>query len=571
MPDEAEPKFDLKEVQTVGDVTEVGNYAPLQLSGVALVTGLDGTGGGAPTGSFRSMLEAELLKKGVRNVKTLLESRDNAVVLVSALVPAGARKGDLLDIQVSLPPGSRVTSLRGGYLQECTLRNYDSTRNLSPNHQGGDTLLPGHVLGRARGPLVVGFGGEGAEGERLLVGRVWDGGVFLTDRPFYLGLKNDQKFARIANAIANRINLLFPDDARKRAGVLRNRRLLVLDDVATRLNDKFTQPTLGRGDTAKVATKDVIAVHIPYAYRFNPERYLRVAMKIPLREAPELRGRYRDHLRRMLHDPKQTIVAALRLEALGRESLPVLKEGLKSEELLVRFASAEALAYLECASGVEELARLAQSQDALRAYCLTALASLDEAVTQFKLTELMACSDVEVRYGAFRALRLSSDRDDAPEGVAGELLGDSFWLHKVAPDSAPAIHACKAGRAEVVCFGEEPRLMPPFKLLVGPEFTVTAAPGDDRCTVGRFVLDPPSMDRKQCSLRVEDVLRAMTDLGAQYTDVVELLSKAEEARRLTAPVVFDKTPLVLSVQELCDEGRESRWLTEEEAPRGGGR
>ena len=45
--------------------------------------------------------------------------------------------------------------------------------------------------------------------------------------------------------------------------------------------------------------------------------------------------------------------AAIRLEALGKESLPTLKKGLSSQHPLVRFTSAEALAYLESTAGAE--------------------------------------------------------------------------------------------------------------------------------------------------------------------------------------------------------------------------
>src|SRR4051794_6740957 len=42
---EAEAKYD---VQTVGDVTDVGNADPIQVGGVGLVIDLEGTGGSAP-------------------------------------------------------------------------------------------------------------------------------------------------------------------------------------------------------------------------------------------------------------------------------------------------------------------------------------------------------------------------------------------------------------------------------------------------------------------------------------------------------------------------------------------
>jgi hypothetical protein len=561
--EDPDAKFDLKEVLTVGDVTDVANASPLQVSGVGLVVGLDGTGGSAPPSEFRTLLEQQLLKQGVRDVKRVLESPENAMVLVTAIIPPGARKGDPLDLQVTLPAGSKVTSLRGGVLKECVLRNYDTSHNLDPAYQGSNKLLPGHVLAKARGPLLVGFGPEQDETVRLRQARIWDGGVSLIDRPFYLELKDDQKFARIANAVAQRINLLFPDDARKQQEVLRHSRLMVLDDVTGQLNEKFKVPTLGKGETAKAVTKDVIYIQVPYGYRLNPERYLQVARLIPLREAPEARGRYRRYLRAMLLDPAHTITAALRLEALGRESIPTLKEGLQSPQTLVRFAAAEGLAYLDNGAGADELARLAEQYDALRAYCLMAMASMDAGVCYLRLSELLASPDVTVRYGAFRALRLYPG-DEQPADVRGELLGESFWLHKVAAKSSPLVHACTSQRAEVVLFGETARLRPPFKMLAGSEFTVTAEHDDDRCTVSRFVLSPPSMERRQCSLRLEDVLRTMAELGGQYPDVVDLLRQFEYRRCLNAPVRFDAAPVAVPVTELADEGKTPRLLRPEE-------
>src|SRR5207245_2350909 len=109
---------------------------PVPLGGVGLVVGLEGTGGDCPSDNYRAMLEGELQKQGVHNVKQVLSSPDHALVLVQAQLPPGTPKGAPLDVEVSLPPGSRATSLRGGYLQPCQLFNYDFARNLSPSYTG---------------------------------------------------------------------------------------------------------------------------------------------------------------------------------------------------------------------------------------------------------------------------------------------------------------------------------------------------------------------------------------------------------------------------------------------------
>src|SRR4051794_15263671 len=68
------------EVKTLGDITTVANADAIAVLGVGLVTGLDGTGGGAPPGWQRTVLEDHLRKKGVEHVKELLASKDTSLV-----------------------------------------------------------------------------------------------------------------------------------------------------------------------------------------------------------------------------------------------------------------------------------------------------------------------------------------------------------------------------------------------------------------------------------------------------------------------------------------------------------
>ena len=50
------------------------------------------------------------------------------------------------------------------------------------------------------------------------------------------------------------------------------------------------------------------------------------------------------------------------------------------------------------------LAKTVEEQPMLRAYALTAMASLDENVCRVHLAEMLASKSPEVRYGSFRAL-----------------------------------------------------------------------------------------------------------------------------------------------------------------------
>jgi hypothetical protein len=505
------------DIKTVGSVTEVANMDLVPVSGVGLVVGLEGTGGSAPSSGYRDMLEKSLQQAGVENPREALLSPNNSMVLVSALVPPGSHKGDPIDVEITLPAQSKTTSLRGGYLQHCALYTYANARDLAPKLVAADQVAKGHSIAVAEGPVLVGFD-EGDDDAKLRHGRIWGGGRCLAERPFYLALKSDYQYARVAQVVAERVNSRFQ-------GAFRGS----LNDIAVAKNNQ------------------AILLVVPPQYRHNLPHFLRVVRLIPMEGGAGIHSNYPHRLEQQLLDPAHTITAALRLESLGDDSIPALKRGLQSNHPLVRFAAAESLAYLNNPACGDELAHLAERQPRLRAFSLTALASLDQAVCHVKLHELLASQSAETRYGAFWALRAIDEHDPV---VQGELLNNSFWLHRVAPESSPLIHVAGSRRAEVVLFGEDAFLVPPFSFLAGPEFTVTAGRDDDKCTISRFSVVHGTR-RRQCSLKLEDVLRTLGDLGGLYPDAVVLLRQADRCRALTCPLAVDALLQATDVTDLA--------------------
>jgi hypothetical protein len=528
---EDEGEKEAYDVKTVGDVTVVGNADPQPLGGVGLVVGLEGTGGDSPPDTFRALLVNELQKQGCRNIKEILKHPGHALVIVEAAIPPGANKGDPIDVEVKLPNGSRATSLRGGYLRKCLLYNYDFSKNLNPGYGGPNGMLLGHPIAFAEGPILAGVG-RGADSEgNLKRGRIWGGGRSRVDQPFALMLTPNQQFARVASAVADRINETFNTSLR------------------APVDQKMA---VARNNLA-------VALKVPHPYRHNLQRYLRVVRMVPLRadvvDAPKAEGEdkrpYRQRLAADLLDPARTVVAAIRLEALGSRSVPLLKQGLKSQHPLVRFCSAEALAYLGSPGCAEELGRAIATQPLFRAFGLAALASLDEAACHNQLHDLLQTArDDETRYGAFRALHRLLENNGP---VRGELLNEAFWLHRVGTDGPGLVHISSSQRAEIVLFGQTPTLHPPFSLLAG-ELTITAGPEDVRCMVTR-VPQGGAPARKTCGMDVESVLRAMADLGATYPEVVEMIQQANSTRALSCRARVDAVPQAVSVYELAKVGR----------------
>jgi hypothetical protein len=505
------------EMRTVGDLTVVSNAHPIPLIGVGIVTNLPGTGGGVPPGNERAQLENELRKLEVTNLNELFTSKTTSLVRVSATIPPGARKGDAVDLFVSVPDYCKTSSLRGGKLEVCWLYSFENAQNLSSDPNRPDRLLRGHGMVKGEGPVLAGLPLDMDDDQPSpRVGKVWGGGrVLLNDRPFVLELSPPS--VKVAVGVAERINGTFHGPGSTAA------------PIATAKNDTH------------------IVLSIPGPYRLNMGRFLRVVRLIPLEGMPKMDSDYVKKYSAQLKDPETCVTAALRLEALGTSVIPIMKLALQNDDPMVRFAAAESLAYLGSPACAEELAKQAVEHPLVQAYALTALASLNEAVCRLKLQELMAADAPQVRYGAYRALRAFDDRDPV---IQGERIGNTFHIHRLAPGSAPQVHASTGKRAEIVLFGTTPELKPPFSVLAGPEFMLTANAGDATCTVSRFSVRYGKQSR-QCSLDVGEVLRALGELGGNYIDALDMLRQIDAARAMNCSVKLDALPKAPAVHELA--------------------
>jgi hypothetical protein len=530
---------------TVGSKTAVSNTDPVLVSAAGLVYGLKGTGSPAG-GEWRPVLERNLRKQKFDRPAEVLDdpTKGYSLVLVSAAIPPGARKGDPIDVDVCLPRGSQTTSLKNGELWKCELVTSEQSGavreamlrsgvEVGGNPVMGNTLLMGKALAKAEGPLVVGTASTGKEkpAQQLTdsevpppvpaytVGRVWGGGRVLEDRPYWLVLNEDEKSSRLAM------------------------------EIAARLNATFQPAGDGRAKTANALTKEVVAVVVPPAYRLNHTRFLLVARQVPLLPVgPDSLARKK--LEQELLEPETAIAAAVKLEALGAESQQPLRVGLQSQSAWVRFAAAEALAYLGSTAGVGELARLAETHPALRTHALLALASLDDGTSADRLAELMTHPDPQLRYGAFVALRTANDRHPA---VAGLHVNRTFWVHQVAGGSKGLVHLNGSRRAEIVLFGNAGELSGTFNLPIGNEYVVSAKAGSGGVTVTRIV--PSSDGPKEQTTTVQPtpaaVLTALGKLGAGYAEAVEFVKRADAAKLLTATVAVDMAPRGVPVAQLA--------------------
>ena len=319
------------------------------------------------------------------------------------------------------------------------------------------------------------------------VGRVLGGGKVKKDYPFTLVIKENRESFRTAKMLE------------------------------TVVNERFHQNENGHQTGAAVPRPRAIPeLKVPKLYHQNQQHFFRVVQLLQMIDSPDLRTRRMAAWSKDLLDPASAGIAAMRLEALGTTAVEPLKAGLKNTNAQVRYFSAEALAYLNDTSGVDVLGESVVSQPKFRAYALAALAALDEPAAHMKLRKLMDDPSIEVRYGAFNALRtldpsdpflgvvrvmdppkVEDEEEDHPESMArfrdrgGSLvkrasLEDPFGLYVVDSEGPPLVHVSRTRRCEIVVFGRTQKLLTPVVLGTGP-ISLNAADNDEKIEISKIV------------------------------------------------------------------------------------
>jgi len=513
--DSFDDDFETKiEVPMVGDYTTFTGLHRVVLEGVGLVVGLNGTGGDPPPSPEREALLDDMRRRNVKNAKEILRSPNTALVVVRAYLPPLARKGDRFDIQVRIPGDDGATSLNGGRLFETIL----SETAIVP----GRGRLKGHVVAKAKGPVLVAPGGTDTEDRAgvLKRGKVLGGGVSLIERDMALYVKSDFRTYRNVTRLADRIGLRF--SAYDRVGV--------------------------KEPMARAQTDQRIVLKVHPNYREDYPRYMRVIQSIAFRESAVAQRVRVKRLERQLQDPATAEKAAIQLEAIGEKGIPVLKTGLKSPDLECRFHSAVALAYLNESDGIETLHEAALKERAFRVYAFAALSIIDDPQAHLALRDLMhvhvdddgtTYDSAETRYGAFRAL-WTLDEDDP--FIAGTKLRDEFWLHPLETQGEPMVHITVRKRPEVVLFDRDQKFNTPMTIRVG-RLLVTARANSDTVSVSRFTpYGDEDEQKKVVSLRIEEVVTAAAELGASYPDVAQLLIQADAQGNLPGRFEIDALP-----------------------------
>jgi flagellar basal body P-ring protein FlgI len=488
-------------VVVVGDLAGIWGMRPFKVESIALVTGLKNTGSDPPPDAQRDILIGEMLAHNVRNPSQVLASPKNSLALVRGYMPPGVRKGDRFDLEIMLPPRSETTSLAHGWLMPTRLKELAVLEG---------RLHTGHEYATAQGHVLVDALLEASnDAVALKRGRVLGGGVALKSRPLGLALRTGKQSVRNSQLIAVSVNRRF---------------------------HMFDRANIKQG-VAKALRDNYIELQVHPRYQSNLWRYVRVVSEVAVRESAADRVERMSSLQAQLLEPTSSSRAALKLEAIGTDAIDTLRAGLKSSNDEARFYAAEALAYLDQKEAAPVLGELIRIEPAFRWHALTALSAMDEMAAYDELAGLLHSDSAETRYGALRALQQRNGQDPL---VKGEALGDHLMLYSIASNGPPLVHIARTRAAEIVVFGRDVALKLPLVLTTDSHLTLKSTE-DGQIRITQFA---PGQDDRHAiaSTRVDDVIRKLIAVGANYPEVVSILQQAKMRGQLEARIVVDALP-----------------------------
>ena len=102
------------------------------------------------------------------------------------------------------------------------------------------------------------------------------------------------------------------------------------------------------------------------------------------------------------------------------------------------------------------------------------------------------------------------------------------------------IHVTRSRRAEVVLFGRQQAFSTPLSINAGNQIMITSSTAGE-ISVSKFSVHDADQKRV-VSNRVDDVIRAIVELGGTYPDVVQAIQEAKAAGALPSRFEVETMP-----------------------------
>ncbi len=511
---------------TIGAECKIGGLEPTLATGYGIVVGLNGTGSREIPLPIRTEIETIMERMGVGRASgalagvspgQLIDDPNTAVVSVEALIPPGSPEGSRFDVLVQAVPGSGTTSLEGGQLWTCELRE--------------GALVPGgpdrRVFAKAGGAIFINpFADPGVSASadaNKIVGRVLNGGQASIGIPLSATLNN-------------------PSHARSRA-------------IVAAINARFPNGP-GRNAVARGRNEELIEINVPYAYSQRTGEFVQLIrhMRIDQQFAPEWAQRYTTALK---ETPDLADRLGWCLEALGEGSIPAVRGLYDFPEIRPRLTALRVGSKLGDTRAVPYLQELVeQGRGSVRTDAVKLLARVgpDPSVNRF-LRELLDDPDLSMRINAFEALMERAD-----PSVRLSRVEDKFLLAEV-PSSEPLIYITQQGEPTIAIFGpsaevERPTLMRAWdgRLMVEapPTGDVRLFYRDYRTGEATSIESPPSLGAIIRHLAHQPSPEDESPgFGLSYSEVVGVLSTMIDNGAIVAALVPEQDRLQLELARLA--------------------
>lgn len=559
---------DLPEVLrgTVGAEAALSGTAPILVSGLGLVVGLAGTGGGPYPASVQGTMERELGRRGIgvataadggpfagQSPKTVLSRSDVAVVIVEAAMIQGLPEGARFDVVVRAVPGSSTTSLEGGTLWTTDLRLGQATTADGPRTS---------VAASARGPIFINpFAERGSSDVVRTAGRVLLGGTAIAGPPMQLRLESES-FA-LARAMTDAINARFPAEPSQ------------------------------RGQTATGRSGSVIEVRMPPSFGQRPEAFVQTLLAVRTNAAFSTESA-RQYVQALETNEALADEIAWCLIAIGRPAIVHLEPGYQIEKITPRMAALRAGAELGDPRAGPYLRAIAMNTDVAtnvraEAARLMGRVPLDGASRE-ALGQLSIDPNLTVRVAAYESmLQLRDPR------VTALNTGGKFDLHVVETPGETAraankesaskglIYVTQQGRPRVVIFGRELEVVRPMLAgMFDDRLMLAGDPGDSqlrylwRGLPGQTVADAPEISsigrptqRGEITPRLANLLATLSrdpsperagelSFGLSYSQVATVAYQLHKQGAVSAAFAVERDALSQAIARAMSGGNDER-------------
>jgi len=385
---------------TIGQLAEVFAFDAVRVEGFAIVGGLAGTGSQQCPISVRTYLKKYILKQlpQYQQVDELINSPDTAVVIVQAVIPPAASKGQRFDVKVTALPGTQTTSLENGFLYGADLR------------AAGTFGISTKVLATAEGPIFINK---------------------ISDSP----LDNKTGFVLGGAEVLDeyKLNLALFKPNYKTAALIRDR-----------LNERFGS------NTASAISPGQIELKVPVEYKNRKVRFVEIVRAMYLTENRQINAdRIATFIRKLATEPDK-YKSEIALEMLGTGSLDKLAALLNHSDEEVRLRAGRCMLFLGSNRSLAAVRRIATDQNS--SYRIAALEAIADAANRNDAAALartlLRDDDFDIRLAAYEQLRKLNDVT-----IMQKTIADNFLLETIAQTRHRMVFVSRSGQPRVAMFG----------------------------------------------------------------------------------------------------------------------